>query len=122
MRRLTILCALAFATAPATAQAPPAQQPRHAGVLRTDTPDGLREVIPPQRYQGDVAVVTVFSRQAIIEQCGAEAIVACAKTYTNGTVILFVPNPCVLAGKELYATILCHEIGHVSGWPATHGD
>ena len=31
------------------------------------------------------------------------------------------PNPCSYPETDLYARILCHEIGHANGWPATHG-
>jgi hypothetical protein len=31
------------------------------------------------------------------------------------------PNPCSYPETDSYAHLLCHEIGHANGWPATHG-
>ena len=35
---------------------------------------------------------------------------------------LIMPNPCNFPDTDAYAHLLCHELGHVNGWPATHGD
>jgi hypothetical protein len=38
---------------------------------------------------------------------------------------LIMPNPCDEPGApedKGYAGTLCHEVAHVNGWPATHGD
>lgn len=120
MRRLALLCALALAwPAPAVPQTPPVQ---HSGVLGGSTPADLAQVVPPDRYQADRAAIVAFSHEAVKKLCQADAAIACVKTYADGSVLLVMPNPCPLAGKELYATILCHELGHLNRWPATHGD
>lgn len=31
---------------------------------------------------------------------------------------IYVPNPC--RWRDPYATLLCHEMGHVNGWSAFH--
>jgi hypothetical protein len=109
--------------APAVPQTLPPSTPRpiqHSGILRDK--DSFREVIPPQRYQGDTGAVVIFANAAsIAAMCGATNLIACAGK-KDGTPIIAVPNPCLFANSDLYAAILCHEMGHVNGWPAAHGD
>lgn len=33
---------------------------------------------------------------------------------------VYVPNPCDYDARDDYARLLCHEIGHLNGWPANH--
>lgn len=35
-------------------------------------------------------------------------------------VMMSLPNPCSLTDAGWYANLLCHEMGHVNGWPASH--
>jgi hypothetical protein len=35
---------------------------------------------------------------------------------------VLMPNPCSFPDSDRYAHLLCHELGHVNGWPPTHGD
>jgi hypothetical protein len=93
---------------------------RHSGVLNPDAPDALAQVAPPDRYMGDTAAVVIFSIQTVKDNCG-DAALGCSG-FSNGVPIIAAPNPCPLALRDLYAAILCHEIGHLNGWPATHGD
>lgn len=93
---------------------------RHSGVLRDATAQGLAEVVPPERFRADAAAVALFSSAAVAQACGGA--IACAGRNAKGIPIVALPHPCALAGREIYATILCHELGHVNGWPGTHGD
>lgn len=76
--------------------------------------------IPPVRFRGD-NVAAVFFVDDVTKLCGRAkpgfVILACAQ----GNQIAM-PNPCAYAASERYARIMCHELAHVSGWPATHGD
>lgn len=77
--------------------------------------------VPPARYRKDNAAVVYFVDD-VSPLCGRAStpgfvIVACAR----GNQIAM-PNPCRFAASEYYARIMCHELGHVSGWPGTHGD
>lgn len=118
---LVLLIAAAVASNPA-----PAAPVQHSGVLRS--PDSFGEVLPPDRYQGDGAAIVLFGHQDTIARLcgkpGPDGIgpLACTGTLKDGTPIVVVPNPCIAARAELYAAILCHELGHVNGWPGTHGD
>jgi hypothetical protein len=118
VRRLALLAALCIAS-PAV---PQSAVIRHSGTLNGVAADDLAQVVPPERYQRDIGVVTIFSHQGVRSLCTLKNALACTKVYKNGSVLLVVPNPCPLAGKELYATILCHELGHLNGWSALHGD
>lgn len=93
---------------------------RHSGVLNPNASDALAEITPPDRYMGDTVAVVIFSEQATAKTCPVGAI-ACAG-FSNGVPVIAVPNPCPLATRDLYAAILCHEIGHLNGWSAKHGD
>lgn len=105
----------------ALGQAPAEAPVRHSGVLRDTGADALAEVVPPERFRRDVGAVAFFSNATVAEACGGGRI-ACAGRNDKGVPIVVLPNPCGLAGRELYATIACHETGHVSGWPGDHGD
>jgi hypothetical protein len=69
---------------------------------------------------GDVAAVAIFSDQSVRVGCG-EGTIACAAFDEDKTPVLILPNPCPLAEVDLYAAIVCHEIGHLNGWPKGHG-
>jgi len=73
---------------------------------------------PPQALQHDASAhVKFIARGKVTPACedlGAapeRTIEAC----TRGTLIVM-PNPCRWPGRESYAELMCHELGHVSGW------
>lgn len=33
---------------------------------------------------------------------------------------LYLPNPCTYGDSDEYARIVCHELGHLNGWPDNH--
>lgn len=84
------------------------------------------DIMPPPQYRGDVrAVVITTSTQAETDAgCGkaapSMANAACAKVGPGNEPYVIIPNPCRFAERapdgELYAAMLCHELGHVQGW------
>ena len=78
---------------------------------------------PPERYRQDATFTLSVTDQPTIEATcqplfgippeGRETL-GCT---TATTVVL--PNPCGFPEDE-YARMLCHELAHVNGWPATH--
>lgn len=96
-----------------------AAPPRHSGVVRSA--DSFGEILPPDRFEGDNSALIVFGHADVIASlCGAQNL-ACT-WFQQGVPIMAAPNPCLLANRDLYAAILCHELGHANGWPKTHGD
>jgi hypothetical protein len=80
--------------------------------------------MPPVRFQGGAKVSVQFATQVDInDQCGIApckmVTLACTKA-NNGPLIL--PNPCSYGANDAYAKLVCHELAHRNGWPATHGD
>lgn len=79
---------------------------------------------PPERYRGDTKVVFQFdSRDEVHAICAAVALpVPCGSRYGACVIgnVVHVPNPCSEVSE--YAATLCHELAHVNGWPASHGD
>ena len=70
---------------------------------------------PPVRYQGDAIAGVVFTTEAHVQRMCPQ--VRHAVGCTVGSAI-YVPNPC--RWNDPYATLLCHELGHVNGWTANH--
>jgi len=76
--------------------------------------------IPPARYQGNnsLALTVVDDLNTV---CGTpppgKHFLGCVRGGRT-----FMPNPCRTASEHPYPRILCHELGHVNGWPGTHGD
>jgi hypothetical protein len=70
---------------------------------------------PPTRYQGDAVAGVVFTTEGGVQaMCpGVRYAVGCT---VGGTIYL--PNPC--RWRDAYATLACHELGHVNGWSAFH--
>jgi hypothetical protein len=101
---------------------------RHSGMLEATSPSGLAAIAPPERFQHDAAAIMIFGHAEVIaslcphEEDGDEVTLACAGSTGDGKPVIVVPNPCLAAGGDLYAAILCHELGHVNGWPKEHGD
>jgi hypothetical protein len=81
---------------------------------------------PPARFQREAITTLQISDQAGINlTCQAlfGAPPAGMKTdacFTGERMVM--PNPCSFPQTESYARMLCHELGHVNGWPSTHGD
>jgi hypothetical protein len=76
---------------------------------------------PPARYQSNTtATVEFLAAEAIIPRClerGANVLAnACADRE-----LITITNPCAYQ-HESYAKRLCHEMGHVAGWPADHSN
>lgn len=49
--------------------------------------------------------------------------VVCDKLGDKATFVTFpdtLPNPCSFRRGEEYAELMCHELGHVNGWPPKH--
>ena len=92
-----------------------------------DAPPGstyTSDAWPPARYQGDGVAVVIFVAD-VEPYCGhAEPplrIIACTRQTKDGTPIVVLPNPNLAPKDDAYARIAAHELGHVSGWPAWHG-
>lgn len=84
----------------------------------------VNDATPPERFRSDASSrVTYLPPEAVDRACAPEPR-PCGVVYygcaTHGRVTL--PNPCAaqFAG-ERFAELACHELGHVNGWPATHG-
>lgn len=81
--------------------------------------------LPPERFQHNATVVLMTTDQVGIDQaCLAQFGPAPPGMKTDacesgGRIVA--PNPCSYPETDLYARILCHEIGHANGWPAAHG-
>jgi len=79
----------------------------------------LTHVRPPAQYIGRPASTTIIvdDQEAVTKMCmglGLNAnTVACASPK-----IMIVPDPCEYTG--VYAELMCHEVGHVLGWPKDH--
>lgn len=81
--------------------------------------------MPPRAYQGDAVATKVTFTKDPSSYCVSEGLDPSAAYNTQACAIisqsrkeLVVPNPCLSSGN--YAKILCHEIGHINGWPANH--
>ena len=72
---------------------------------------------PPSRFQGDAVAGVVFTTEGGVQRMCPQ--VNYAVGCTVGSTI-YVPNPC--RWRDPYATLLCHEIGHVNSWPSNHPD
>lgn len=85
---------------------------------------------PPERFRANAhAVVVTSSPAGVAEYCAKLAgsrpppgmvIKACTFDHEGVTIVLM-PNPCGYPDSDEYAHYLCHEFGHVNGWPGTHG-
>lgn len=88
-----------------------------ASTFKTDSP-----LYPPVRYRGDADTIIVFRDLVEVNRlCGVEMTknhmaLGCVRPLQSGTAVMVVPNPCLVRPGELYAAILCHELGHVNGW------
>jgi hypothetical protein len=80
---------------------------------------------PPLRFQHPTLVRLQTANQPVIDRlCASRFGPAPAGMRTNACQIggmVVAPDPCSFPETDTYAQILCHEIGHANGWPATHG-
>ena len=79
---------------------------------------------PPVRFRKSGSVTVQFTTQAGINSiCGKApcnmVTLGCLET---GPARMILPNPCSYPASDDYAELVCHELGHLNGWPATHGD
>ncbi len=76
---------------------------------------------PLAEYRNDTRAMVHFT-QAAAQQCNEifdlAGVDACARI---GVGEVWMPNPCSAYWRgDRYADLMCHEIGHTNGWPATH--
>jgi hypothetical protein len=80
---------------------------------------------PPVRFQDDaVFLVEVRDQRGINAECQLLFGVPPEGMKTDACTIdgrVIAPNPCDYSLTETYARMLCHEMGHVNGWPPVHG-
>ena len=73
---------------------------------------------PPPRFQHNATVIVHFSTPAEIEdECGIGAL-ACSLDHE-----IWARNPCTTKEAADLTSLdsdLCHELGHVNGWPGNH--
>ena len=96
---------------------PPLPAPHYAAMPqypRTMYFDGM----PPERFRTP-RIATVSNGS--VAKCGSPP--PEKHTYFEACVrgnMVHMPNPCDYP-QEKFATLLCHEYGHLEGWPADHG-
>jgi hypothetical protein len=72
--------------------------------------------MPPTRFR---APRKMKVETGSVAKCGTPAKGFVFEGCTDG-VVVHVPNPCDFP-NESFAVLLCHEQGHLQGWPADHG-
>ena len=82
----------------------------------------ISDGVPPARFQRDaVAQVWFVSPGAVDLICDQKGlgfnVVACSYPAQRK---IIVPNPCLADPREYYGRMLCHELGHINGWPGNH--
>lgn len=88
-----------------------------AGCASTHQIQGAASM-PPERYQQSRPVmVEIVSPEMVASRCIQRGAVVPAMACAN-TEFITMPNPCQY--QDWYARLLCHELGHVNGWPAHH--
>jgi hypothetical protein len=84
---------------------------------------------PPAEYTGDASALVYFraNEEVINTACKnknpATMILGCVyrPTKSGEPMLMIIGNPCDYP-DERYARHVCHELGHVNGWPANHPD
>ena len=81
---------------------------------------------PPEVFQRDATMTLELANQdEINDTChalfGAPPAGMRTQACTTGQRVVM-PNPCTFPDSDAYAHLLCHELGHLNGWPSTHGD
>jgi len=75
--------------------------------------------LPPERFRHDTVVAVKFETDAAMRCQEIGAPPGSAACFGQGLAIM--PNPCdLLWSHEIFARLMCHEIGHRNGWPADH--
>jgi hypothetical protein len=76
---------------------------------------------PPARFAHipNVVLHIRYGQQAINDLCGRPPCGMMFLGCTSGT-NMALPDPFSMDGEQ-FARIVRHEIGHLNGWPATHG-
>jgi hypothetical protein len=75
---------------------------------------------PPARFRANARFRISFMDEAAIGRaCGNDGFGSCASIGPLRRPWVVMPNPCGI--RESYAQRLCHELGHVNGWPRMHG-
>lgn len=101
--------------------AAPTPPPAGSGAAATWFSDGR----PPARFRADARVRLSFGAPAQVSAICSHGLppLPCGSHWLACTVgdEITVPNPCAIA-DDPYAAILCHELGHVNGWPPIHGE
>lgn len=76
---------------------------------------------PPVAYQGDTLGATVSFVSNVNLFCGIKPAPGFILEACQPAKVVIMPNPC---GDEFlgqsFARIMCHELGHLKGWPADH--
>lgn len=97
-----------------------------AAAAAASAPSYYSNQLPPPRFQRDTSVqLQVAGQEAINRQCHKAFGAPPAGMKTDACEIdgrVIAPNPCSFPASETYARLLCHELGHANGWPASHGD
>jgi hypothetical protein len=79
---------------------------------------------PPPAYQGEARTMASFVDGARVDPlCRAAGGVRAEHQRIAGCATpegLVLPHPCQWAAGDEYADLLCHEVGHLLGWPANH--
>lgn len=80
---------------------------------------------PPERYQGNTRASEIrFASPDEVDRIRNNGVPTCGYRVRaceiDGRLVM--PNPCTFTQIEPYAHLLCHEVGHLNGWPLTHGD
>jgi hypothetical protein len=84
------------------------------------------DAMPPERFrnasQAHLVIETPAEISRICIAAGAPAL-PCGYSYVACTIgsTVHMSNPCDHP-DERWAALMCHELAHVQGWPATHGD
>ncbi len=79
---------------------------------------------PPPRFAGDNASYVHFVVSSRVDEtCRAGSPeaprgVGIRGCYDPTTDAIIMPNPCQFT--DTYARLMCHEMAHNNGWPATH--
>jgi hypothetical protein len=114
------------ATAPTTASAQCIPPDSRVVILPPNAPTNSTFEFagqPPLRYREDASTVVEFTSADEVNRRCAGGVPICGKRFLGcrrGNKLIM-PHPC-RANPESYAALLCHEVAHVNGWPAYHGD
>lgn len=118
---LLALLALGAAPAPAPSQCQPAPIVVPSPSLAPNS-TYVSDGEPPERFGGvpSKPVTVEFGQASIDMLCG---IPPCGMVFlgcTRGNTMAL-PDPFTVSSEQ-FAKIVRHELAHINGWPATHGD